>query len=176
MVSRLQVGSHQDVKVRREGGALSRATTTPCVAPECGVRGERQQQQLLLGGGWGGSHSHRGGPKSIRGNRWEQALKRILHWCVWQGEREGGQEPTLCYHHRHVCLHGQLSVCLPARHRLADTDLGGRGERLGGQGGGGGGAEGRFDAVEGLATGLFPGCVWLCGHQQVNDGGCGARG
>lgn len=26
------------------------------------------------------SHSHRGGPKSITSNRWEQAAKRILHW------------------------------------------------------------------------------------------------
>lgn len=45
--------------------------------------------------------------------------------------------------------------------------------------GGGEGREGRLDAVEGLAAGLFPAGfflgVWVCAHQQV-DGGCGARG
>lgn len=77
----------------------------------------------------GVSHSHRGGPKSITSNRWEQAAKRILHW--WESGGGGGSTAdTPRYHHHrhhHVCLHGQLSVYLPARHRLGDTDFGDKG-------------------------------------------------
>lgn len=75
--------------------------------------------------------------------------------CVCVGG-VGDQQPTPCYHHRHVCLHGQLSVCLAARHRLADTDFGGKSGEEGSK------AERRFDAVEGLATGPLPGCVAVC--------------